>query len=450
MWTFKKFLFESMLLEDKVDFILNKQGDKAWAAYENDKGQGKPDKKDAKGVINTLSGWSEKNLQWLVNSYIKGQFSLEDKGRINDLLGNFEKFKRKLEKKDLNQYKNIDDIEDTLSNFTEEDAKSNKQLAKEQETKYFKDKDAVLFYEGGGIKVIIPKTKETSCHFGIGTKWCTAATSSNNRFDSYSKNGNLYIVITDDGRKYQFYFRSKTQQFMDEKDHSINNWPELIKKYPALMTAFEKIAKKVGFLPLIKDPDDADYLKAVKNDRHQTVKDLEVMKKPLSKEAADYVLSIDGSMISSYPHAFTKEYAIDYFKNEYNNSYSQTAILNGWLTNMVKEVSEKEFKEILDYLISKKRSSVIYGVIKNIFQTTTLEKAYGKWIKDLSLDDKKKLCKMEKDLIEFFEDDLPETMKIKIIDEDPTLLKQFTKATPKMKQAAQWAEDRIKRKSRGF
>lgn len=449
MLAFKTFLFENLLLEDKVAFILDKQGDKAWAAYEKDKGQGKPDEKDAKGVINALSKWSEKNLQWLVNSYIKGQFSLEDKGRINDLLGSFEKFKRKLEKKDLNQYKSIEEIEDKLAEFTEEDAKSNKQLAKEQEAKYFKDKDAVLFYEGGGIKVIIPKTKETSCHFGIGTKWCTAATSAHNRFEDYAKSGNLYIVFTDDGRKYQFYFRSKTQQFMDEKDHSINNWPELVKKYPVIITAFEKIAKKTGFLPLIKDPDDADYLKAVKNDLRQTVKDLEVMKKPLSKEAADYAMSKDESMLSGYSHAFTKEYAIEYFKNE-GSSHRQAAILNGWLTNMKGEVTEKEFKEILDALISKKRSSVIYGVFKNVFQTSDLEKVYGKWINDLSLDVKEQLTRLDKDLIEFFEDDLPEKVKIKMLDEDPDLLKKFARATPKMKQAAQWAADRIKRKSRGF
>jgi len=94
MFAFKTFLFESMLLEDKVDFILK-----------------------------TLADWSEKNLQWLVNMYIKGQFSLEDKARILNVITDFNKEKKGLEKKDLNQYKTIDEIETTVKQHTEENQK---------------------------------------------------------------------------------------------------------------------------------------------------------------------------------------------------------------------------------------------------------------------------------------------------------------------------------------
>lgn len=448
MFAFKSFLFETLLLEDKVTFILDKQGEKVFDAYEKDKGQGKPKDLDAKGVIKTLAKWSEKNLQWLVNAYIKGQFSLEDKGRLQNIIQEFDKFKRALDKKDLNQYKDITDIEDALSKFDEEDAKSNKQLARELDAKFFKDKEATIFYEGGGIKIIVPKTKDASCHFGIGTKWCTAATSAHNAFEDYSKRGNLYIVLTNDGRKYQFFFRVGQQQIMDEKDHSINHeMPELIKKYPALITAFEKVAKKTGYLPLIKDPSDEDYGKALKNDIRGTLKNIEERGEQLSDANAAIVMKDHSSNLYTNPKLFSMKFTIDYFKKS-NNGYFIQDLIGNWLSNMIGVVTKKEFDEIIKNQIDK---SDVRNIIYNIMgQNKVLLKHYSKWIEDLPMEEKETMMRQDKDLIQYFEDDMAEKTKLDWINEDPNLLKSFKNQTPKLKQQAQWAEDRIKRKSRGF
>lgn len=234
----------------------------------------------------------------MINQYISGKFSLEDKGKIKDLVDNFEKYKKKLGKKDINQY-TIKELETSIARFMDEDAKSKKQLSREEEAKFFKDKEAKLFYEGGGIKVIIPKTEKASCHFRIGTKWCTAG-EKNNMFQNYAKRGSLYIIFTKDWRKYQFFFRTQQKKIADETDHMLNTKElnELVKKYPALIDAFEKVAKKTGFLPFIKDLTDVDYTVYAKQDPLELINMMITTEKQLSEKAADEILKANKSYIS--------------------------------------------------------------------------------------------------------------------------------------------------------
>jgi hypothetical protein len=243
--------FDSMLLEDKVEFITAKQGDKLWDAYEKDKGAGKPKLKDAAEVVKYIADHiSDKHLQKLANWYQQGDYFLEDAGKIKDSIEKFEKVRKKVEKKDLSQYKTSAELDAAIAPFDEDDTKSNKQLNREYVAKLFKEKEAELFYEGGGVKIIIPKTEEASKYFGKGTRWCTAA-EKNNMFAHYNKPGApLYIIICDNGEKYQFHF--KTGQFMNAEDRPVNVG-EIAKKCPVLYDAFEKEAEKWGVMGLI-DP----------------------------------------------------------------------------------------------------------------------------------------------------------------------------------------------------
>jgi hypothetical protein len=246
--------FNSMLLEDRVEYITNKQGDKLWNAYQKDRGAGKPKLENAAEVVKYLANnISEKHLQRIANWYQQGDFSLEDASKIKSSIEKFEKLRSKLEKKDLNQYTSSAELDDAVAPFNVDDMKSNNQLHKEYIEKLFKEKQAELFYEGGGVKVIIPHTEEASKCFGKGTRWCTAA-DNDNLFHHYKKLGEpLYIVITDDGKKYQFHFKSN--QFMDSADKPID-LSELVQKYPVLYKIFDKEAKKWGVIELI-DPKNA-------------------------------------------------------------------------------------------------------------------------------------------------------------------------------------------------
>ena len=92
-----------------------------------------------------------------------------------------------------------------------------------------------IIYDGKDIKIIHPTTKEGSCHYGKGTKWCTAATQGENKFEYYDKKGPLYIIQPKkpehENEKYQLHFES--DQFVNEKDAYIDLY-ELYKKYPEI------------------------------------------------------------------------------------------------------------------------------------------------------------------------------------------------------------------------
>jgi len=82
---------------------------------------------------------------------------------IIDNLKLFDKYQSKLEKKDINQYKDVIELENSLKPFQE------KEKEKELESQSKK------IYEKGDFVVIQPKTEEASCKYGSNTKWCVTS-----------------------------------------------------------------------------------------------------------------------------------------------------------------------------------------------------------------------------------------------------------------------------------
>jgi hypothetical protein len=246
--TFATFLIEQELFEDKVEVILSKQGDKLFQAYKDDKGRAKPKLAEPKDVIDELSGISKEYLQWLVTRYINGQFFLEDKPKIEWIVQNFKKYAKKLEFTDINKYKDIAALEAEMRALDPESIKSNKQISKEeadaQEELFLKKKKAIIYYDEGPIKVIIPKSVEASQYFGKGTRWCTAA-ENNNMFKTYSRGTDVLYIIVLRGNKNKYQIHFGTKQFMDPEDRPVS--PEtlidLCTKYPKLTEIFSTQAK---------------------------------------------------------------------------------------------------------------------------------------------------------------------------------------------------------------
>ena len=89
---------------------------------------------------------------------------------------------------------------------------------------------AETVFENDKVRIIIPKDQNAACYYGQGTRWCTAAKTSTNYFNHYSKEGNLYILLPKqpkhDGEKYQLHFPS--EQFMDENDYGVENIVNLL------------------------------------------------------------------------------------------------------------------------------------------------------------------------------------------------------------------------------
>ena len=168
-------------------------------------------------------------IQPVMNMYIKDKFrGFEDSQRLKDALGLFGRFKQRLAKRDINQYTDINELEDAVDDFGEELTKKEKR----QQGEYHIDEESYdIFAESTRYVVVTPNTSQASCSFGAGTKWCTASKGSSEYFDEYKQEGPLYIIRTKDANYdkdsiiatsnpiYQFHFESG--QFMNVQDRPI-------------------------------------------------------------------------------------------------------------------------------------------------------------------------------------------------------------------------------------
>jgi hypothetical protein len=170
---------------------------------------------------------NKKYVQWMIRTYLSsGIRYLEDLSRTNAALILFDKNKVRLpvEQRDINKIKSLPDLETLVEPF--EDVKSGKEEKRELSAN-IKSQTKVI-YNGSQGKILVPLTQEASMFWGQGTKWCTAA-NKNNMFDEYNKDGHLYIILMNNGEKYQFHLQSG--QLMDVKDDEVN-FDDFNKKYP--------------------------------------------------------------------------------------------------------------------------------------------------------------------------------------------------------------------------
>jgi hypothetical protein len=170
---------------------------------------------------------NKKYVQWMIRTYLSsGIRYLEDLSRTNAALILFDKNKIRLtvEQRDINKIKSLSDLESLVEPF--EDVKSGKEEKRELSAN-IKSQTKVI-YNGSQGKILVPLTKEASMFWGQGTKWCTAA-NKDNMFDNYNKDGHLYIILMNNGEKYQFHLSSA--QLMDVKDDEVD-FEEFNKKYP--------------------------------------------------------------------------------------------------------------------------------------------------------------------------------------------------------------------------
>jgi len=252
-------LLEHILLEDKIEFIANRMGDRIMQSLRKDAPNSNvTDPREAIRIMSKHTGM--KYLQVVCNWYANHDFKIEDLGRIKRELDKFDKIKPHLEPKerDINQYKHSSDVYDIVQRFAAsgentESGKSKARQAKKGSEVYYKDND---------LTVIIPKTEEAACYYGKGTRWCTSG-EDDNAFDEYNERGPLYIIITKDNEKFQFHFES--EQFMDAKDDSVE-LDDLTKSYPVLKKVFSKQAHKHVIPELMVNPSDEDLLLTVKHD----------------------------------------------------------------------------------------------------------------------------------------------------------------------------------------
>ena len=141
---------------------------------------------------------NQKYLEWLAKVW-RASVSTPDKveqqriegnvwtGTLNGLLTTIEEFDRvrpNLKKKDLYQYKDRQEVIDSLGQYKKEKSR-NVETHKESE----------VVYEDNRFKVVVPKSHTASCYYGAGTKWCTASKDSPSHFKNYDKEGKLFYIL---------------------------------------------------------------------------------------------------------------------------------------------------------------------------------------------------------------------------------------------------------------
>lgn len=166
---------------------------------------------------NPLKDKMGKYGKWILSLFKQGMLKTGDIPELKDSLTYFDKFKNRIEKKDINQYRSVHELYNAVKLFMEQ---PNQATSKTDELRKTKQQGAEKVYEDEEWLVIVPKTEQAACLYGKGTRWCTAATGGKNMFDYYNRQGPLYININKrTGEKFQFHF--PTRQFMDEEDEPI-------------------------------------------------------------------------------------------------------------------------------------------------------------------------------------------------------------------------------------
>ena len=193
--------------------------------------------------------------QWIANQYIKRMIKWEDLYKVTNILSDFDRVKKHLDKKDINQYKSYRDLGKAVTDVQPE-------KSKKQQRQEIKTEGAEKVADGPKSTIIRLKTEEAACYYGKGTKWCTAADEADNMFDAYNKDGPLYVVLGKDGRKFQYHPASG--QFMDEQDDPVDPY-HIYNKYPEMKQLWtEEEIDESSFIGILNQT--VDYMKELDED----------------------------------------------------------------------------------------------------------------------------------------------------------------------------------------
>ena len=201
---------------------------------------------------------NKKYVLWIVRQFVKNNLKFED---INEFLRNdiqdFHELPKQRKQQlgietDINQYTWRDLREIAIKLEKARDLEEPVDAELDYEHIY----DMKVLYVGDMGKLIIPQTEAASCEIGSGTRWCTAATESDNMFRDYSKQGPLYVWIPSrkmrekkQSNKFQFHFESP--QFKDDNDERIDS--ELIRYFRTEHPVLKKLFAK-GEAAIAQDP----------------------------------------------------------------------------------------------------------------------------------------------------------------------------------------------------
>jgi hypothetical protein len=232
-------IHEITLFEDRAEHIAQAMKQRLEAAAQQDRaaqeflGHG-PDAVNSVNIVQKLKAMDPNpqgiNLQFLANMYSRNQFSLEDGPNVRNSVMMFMQHRNQLAVKDLNAVKSMEQLYSLIQPFEQPAQQPDQQpgtaptepASKRGQERQAKEEATVLL-DSPNLKIVVPKTEAASCAYGRGTRWCTAYTKSENRFNTYNADGPLYILMAKIGgkdRKFQVHFENG--EFMNETNTPVN------------------------------------------------------------------------------------------------------------------------------------------------------------------------------------------------------------------------------------
>lgn len=123
-----------------------------------------------------------KYLNWVGKVFDEVGFD----SKFKDLVGalkRFETISTNLPLTDINQYKSFDELTNAIKTYDNRVRRDVKEV-----------KGGKVVYDDGRFFVVNPLNYESSCYYGKGTKWCTAA-ETDTHFKRYNQDGKLFYII---------------------------------------------------------------------------------------------------------------------------------------------------------------------------------------------------------------------------------------------------------------
>lgn len=179
--------YSQALLEARIDYISEKYKNKISPEKVQEYQDTIPDKS---------------HLEWVVKQHIQG--NIKDSKSLTDTLQHFIKVKKQLPNKDLNSYKSLEDLHNTISQYTPEE-KTSTQIHE--------------ISNDHGLLIKVPRSHNAAIELAKlspnhpehdslkKAAWCTSADSymGKERFDHYNSRGSNLYVINDNSRLSQIH-----------------------------------------------------------------------------------------------------------------------------------------------------------------------------------------------------------------------------------------------------
>jgi hypothetical protein len=182
-----------------------------------------------------------KYLDWVGKVIDEINFD-ETFSRMVPTVNRFQNISTNLPQTDINQYKSFDELYNAITTYDSRIRREVKQV-----------KGGNVVYDDGVFFVVNPLNYESSCYYGKGTKWCTAA-ETDSHFKRYNEDGKLFYIIdrtkASNDPNYKVALLKKFDgdiSFWDAKDDRIINVESIFgeKKYNEIMSSVDQFLGEV-------------------------------------------------------------------------------------------------------------------------------------------------------------------------------------------------------------